>query len=299
MQSQAWEEFKKATGLSTNRVAGILITWHKIPFTPWRVGYIPKSRLLDLGEIKAIERKAGKKNAILVRLEPDATKQEAKRWLQAYREVLCPGRHFFAPHTFWLHLDQSEEELLAAMHPKARYNIRLAQKKGVEIQEDNSDDAFARYLKLTFGETTKRQGFYAHTAEYHRRMWQALHRADIAHLFVANYQGQTLVTWIVFKHDGKLYFPYGASSHSHKDVQAPSLMLWETARWGKRQGCQIYDLWGAEEGKGFNRFKEQFGPKLIETVGTWDIVVNPFLYPLYRAVEEVRWKILRAIKRLT
>ncbi|MDO8488236.1 MAG: peptidoglycan bridge formation glycyltransferase FemA/FemB family protein [bacterium] len=296
LQTPAWEEFRKNTGGDTSRIDGFLITWHRIPFTPFKVGYLPKSELPTLPEIRNIEKAARQKNALLVRLEPDATRTESKNWLRSYGEILRLGRTLFTPQTFYLYLDKSEEELLAAMHPKARYNIRLAQKKGVIIEEDNSETAFKRYLELTFGETTRRQRFYAHTETYHRHMWAAMHGAKIAHLFTAKYQGKILVTWILFKQDGRLFFPYGASSEEHRDVQAPSLMLWETARWGKQQGCLIYDLWGAEEGKGFNRFKEQFGPQLIDLVGTWDLVINPLIYPFYRLAEEIRWIILRAIK---
>ena len=296
LQSWEWGGFKKSTGVEITRDFGYQITWHKLGPTPFKIGYLPKSKLPTLPEIRNIEKLAKSKNAVLVRMEPDATRQEAKRWLQTYGEILHPGRTVFTPHTFWLYLDKSEEELLAAMHSKARYNIRLAQKKGVVVKEDNSDTAFARYLELTFGETTRRHGFYAHNTDYHRKMWNILHPAGIAHLFTATYQGQILTTWIVFKWENRLFYPYGASSEDHKEVQAPSLMLWETARWGKRQGCVIYDLWGAEEGKGFNRFKEQFGTKLVELVGTWDLVINPVLYPGYRLAEDLRWKILRLLK---
>lgn len=294
LQSWEWGEFKKSTGVEITREDGFLITWHKLGPTPFKIGYLPKSRLPDLPEIRNIEKLAKSKNAILVRMEPDATRQEAKRWLQAYGEILHLGRTVFTPHTFWLYLDKSEEELLAAMHPKARYNIRLARKKGVLIQEDNSDKAFEKYLELTFN-TADRQSFFAHNKNYHRQMWLHL-KQDIAHLFTATYQNKILTTWILFKWENRLFYPYGASSEEHKEVQAPSLMFWETAKWGKQQGCVIYDLWGAEEGKGFNRFKEQFGPKLVELVGTWDLVINPILYPVYRLAEDLRWKILRALK---
>ncbi len=59
------------------------------------------------------------------------------------------------------------------MHPKTRYNIKVAQKYGVKVVEDNSDEAFEVYLKLT-QETTKRQKFYAHDEKYHRLMWETL-----------------------------------------------------------------------------------------------------------------------------
>lgn len=296
LQSWEWGEFKASTGAEISRDFGYLITWHKLGPTPFKIGYLPKSDLPTLPEIKDIEKLAKSKNAIMLRMEPEATRHEAKRWLLAYREIMHPGRTVFTPRTFWMYLDKSEEDLLAIMHPKARYNIRLAAKKGVVIKEDNSDEAFNRYLDLTFGETAKRQGFYAHNRDYHWKMWKQMHSAGIAHLFTATYEGQILVTWILFKWKNRLYFPYGASSSEHRDVQAPSLMLWETARWGKAQGCIVYDLWGAEEGMGFNRFKEQFSPQLIELVGTWDLVVNPILYPIYRISEDLRWKILKLLK---
>lgn len=288
LQSTAWEEFKKSMGTETSRLDEFLITWHKLGPTPFKIGYLAKSKLPNLAELSKIKQFAKTKNAIMVRLEPDEPKGQVFG--------LVPGRHLFTPKTFLLDLTKTEEELLAAMHQKARYNIRLATKKGVLIQEDNSSKAFERYLDLTFGETTERQKFYAHNREYHRKMWDLLQPAGIAHLFTATYEGKILVTWILFVWKDRLFFPYGASSHDNKDVQAPTLMLWETARWGKAQGCKTYDLWGAEEGAGFNTFKERFGPLLVETIGTWDLVVNPVLYPLYRLAEELRWKILRILK---
>jgi len=296
LQTWEWGEFKQEMGSEISRDLGYLITWHKLGPTPFKIGYMAKTHLPPYTIFKDLEALGRSKNAIAIRMEPDAIRQESKRWLQSVGSTLSRGRHMFTPKTFWLFLDQSEEDLQKAMHPKARYNIRLAQKKGVVIAEDNSDAAFEKYLELTFGYTTERQKFYAHNRAYHYKMWKHMHPAGIAHLFTATYAGEIIVTWILFKWGNKLYFPYGASSHAHREVQAPSLMLWETALWGKKNGCEIYDLWGAEEGKGFNTFKEKFGPKLVETVGTWDLVINPFLYPLYRLSEEIRWKILRMLK---
>lgn len=296
LQSLEWEEFKKGTGGETSRVDGLLVTWHKIPLTPWRVGYVGKSSLPSLATIKKLEKEARMRGVITVRMEPDATKQEAKRWLSAYQEILRPGRHYFTPTTFWLYLDKTEEEILAGMHPKGRYNIKLAQKHGVVVKEDGSNEALETFLDLMFAKTAKRHRFYARNLEYYRKLWAVLHRGGIAHLFTANYGGEVLAAWIVFKYDGRLYYPYGASSDNNKQVMAPSLLLWETVRWGKSQGCLVYDLWGAEKGRGYDRFKEQFGPARIELVGTWDVVVNPWLYPIYRLAEEMRWKVLRMLK---
>ena len=89
---------------------------------------------------------------------------------------LIPAAHpLFTKYTFVLDLTKSEEELLKNMSQKTRYNIRVAERKGVKVSEDNSDRTFEEYLKLT-RETTSRQNFYAHSEKYHRLMWETLEK---------------------------------------------------------------------------------------------------------------------------
>ena len=175
---------------------------------------------------------------------------------------------------------------------KTRYNIRLAGKKGVTVKEDNSDKAFERYLELT-GETVSRQGFYAHSEKYHRLMWQILKKAGIAHLLTASYQDEIITTWILFAWKKFLYYPYGASTEKHKEVMANNLMMWEAIKFGKKLGLTTFDLWGREEGKGFTKFKEGYNPKVIEFLGTWDLVINKPLYAIYKVAEWIRWPTLK------
>ncbi len=181
------------------------------------------------------------------------------------------------------------------MHPKGRYNIKVAQKHGVTAEEDDSDAAFDKYLELMFTGTAARQKIYAHQKDYHEQLWAAL-RGKMAHLWVAKYQGKIIAADMIFKFKERIYYAYGASALEHKEVMAPTLLLWEIARWGIRSGMKEFDLWGAEEGKGFSRFKEQFGAKLVELPGSFDLIVNPTGYKLFRIAEEVRWKILRRLK---
>jgi lipid II:glycine glycyltransferase (peptidoglycan interpeptide bridge formation enzyme) len=208
------------------------------------------------------------------------------------------GKTLFTPTTFWIDLTPSEEKLMASFNPKTRYNIRLAQKKGVTVIEDNSDEAFEKYLELT-RETVQRQGFYAHTEHYHRLMWNTLHRSlitdhqsPVARLLTARFNNEIITTWVVFVWHDFLYYPYGASTERHKEVMANNLMMWEAIRYGKKLGLKTFDLWGREEGKGFTKFKEGYNPSVVEFLGTWDLVTSS-LYPLYRQLEKLRWKFLR------
>jgi lipid II:glycine glycyltransferase (peptidoglycan interpeptide bridge formation enzyme) len=202
-----------------------------------------------------------------------------------------PGKTLFTPTTFWIDLTKSEEDLLASFHPKTRYNIRYAQKKSVVVKNDNSDKAFDKYLDLMH-ETVIRDKFFAHNRKYHQLMWNTL-KDNMAHLMTATYEGEVVTAWILFAHDGFLYYPYGASTHKYKNVMSNNLMMWESIRFGKSLNCHTYDLWGREPGKGFTKFKEGYNPQVIEFLGTWDLVINKKMYRLYRGAEKLRWLTLR------
>lgn len=288
LQSWEWGEFRKIRQ-PISRINGMLVMWSRIPFTPWYFGYIPMGKLPDEQDIKALIIEGRRMKAIGIRMEPN---------LPAGRQMpkeLVMGRLLFKQKTYVLDLTRSEEELLKNMHPKGRYNIRVAQKHRVRVREDNSDTTFGKYLDLMFGGTVKRQRIYSHSREYHSQMWQIL-KNKIAHLFVAEYNNEILTADIIFVFKNKIYYAYSASKLEFKEVMAPTLLLWEIVRWGKCQSYQMFDLWGAEEGRGFSRFKEQFGADLVETAGSFDLPINKWLYPLFRVSEEVRWKILRLIK---
>jgi lipid II:glycine glycyltransferase (peptidoglycan interpeptide bridge formation enzyme) len=189
---------------------------------------------------------ARKNNLIFIKLEPnyatDNKKQNARsKIINLLKENGCiPGKTLFTPTTFWIDLTPPEEDIFKKFHSKTRYNIRLAQRKGVKVTEDNSDKAFEKYIQLT-RETVKRQGFYAHSEKYHRLMWQHLHKNQvaknqkpIAHLLSAIYKKEIVAAWIVFVWKNFLYYPYGASSAKHKNVMANNLTMWEAIRFGKK-----------------------------------------------------------------
>jgi len=323
LQSWEWGEFRIATGRKAIRLgvfdgqelkASFQLTVHPLPYLPYNLLYFPKGPMPDEAMLEALQKLGHQEKAVLVKLEPNvggpiaeidkATKfQSVKEFLQ--KNGCRPGRPLFTKYTFQLDLTKTEDQLLAAMKSKTRYNIRLAQRHGVKVTEDNSPSAFETYLKLTV-ETTKRQRFYAHTLDYHRKMWQTLQPAGIAHLLVAKYKNEPLVTWVLFTFNNVLYYPYGASTREYQSVMPSYAMLWEAIKFGQKKGCKTFDLWGTPGPKpdpkdpwlGFHRFKEGSGAQLVEFVGTWDLVINPYLYQLYNLAEYCRWKLLRLKARL-
>jgi lipid II:glycine glycyltransferase (peptidoglycan interpeptide bridge formation enzyme) len=305
LQSWEWGEFRKELGQKVFRTENYQVFFHHLPQIPFTIGYFPKGPLPDK-EMVEILTKVGKENkTIFIKLEPNAPKLKIKNEKLKINLGLTPGRPLFTKYTSLIDLTKSEEELLARMHPKTRYNTHLAQKHGVIVEEDNSSKAFNAFLKLLL-ETTRRQGFYAHDENFHRKQWQILHPAGISHLLVAKYRGKILATFLLFLFNKVLYYPYGASTREHREAMAPTLLMWEAIRFGKKTGCQTFDLWGetSPEAKpsdpwfGWHRFKQSFGPEIVEFVGTYDLVLNPTLYQIYRAADWARWKFLRIKARL-
>lgn len=309
LQSKEWEEFRKKTGVKTRRVNGLLMTIHKIPKTPFCIGYLPKGPMPTKKLIDELKKVGKEENCIFVQIEPNVERNSS--FIIDHLSLRPAAHPLFTKYTFILDLTKSEEELLKNMHPKTRYNIRVAQKHGVEVKEETGDKAFEQYLKLT-KDTTKRQGFFAHSEQYHRLMWQTLqtHNSSLitynlsAHLFTAKYKRKILAAWIVFVHGDTLYYPYGASSNEHRETMASNLMMWEVVKWGKSKGLKKFDMWGALSSTpdehdpwfGFHRFKQGYGPKHVEFVGSYDLVIKPFWYEIYKFADKIRWGLLKFIK---
>jgi lipid II:glycine glycyltransferase (peptidoglycan interpeptide bridge formation enzyme) len=335
LQSWEWGEFRKTTGIKAVRLgvfdpstssgqvkltSGYQVFFHPIPRTKSSIVYFPKGPMPDKPMLGALKKLAQEEKAIFVKLEPNVggplNPEKPNAGHEKIMEFLLnngclPGRSLFPRWTFSLDLKKSEEELMAAMHSKTRYNVRLSQKHGVKVIEDNSDQAFKNHLQLLF-ETTKRQGFYAHTADYHQKMWQTLKPSAqkepglTAHLLIASYQNQPLVTWVLFVFNKVLYYPYGGSSREHQNVMPSYAMMWEAIKFGKKMGCETFDLWGTpgpnpsikDPWFGFHRFKSGFNPQLIEFIGTYDFIVDPLRYRFFNLADGLRWKALRIKAKL-
>lgn len=320
LQSWEWGDFRKESGNGVIRfvnahkktiIDSYQLLIHKLPIGNYKIGTLIKCPKPTKELFPFLKKLAKENNLIFIKLEPNVTInskiKNQKSQLKNENDLTgllkingCrPGKTLFTPTSFWIDLTRTEEELMKSFSSKTRYNIRLAQKHGVEIIEDGSDKAFEQYLKLTF-ETAKRQGFFAHTEKYHRLMWHHLNKKPatrnmktIAHLLTAIFGDDIITTWILFVWKDFLYYPYGASSDKYRNVMANNLMMWEAIKFGKKLGLKTFDLWGREEGKGFTKFKEGYNPQVVEFLGSWDLIINKPLYYLYRTTEYLRWQFLR------
>lgn len=316
LQSFEWGEFREKTNVKVIRRAlekngkiidGFTITLHNVPKTNYMIGYLPKGNAPTMEILDEIKKIGKENNCIFIQLEPNIEKTEG---LKLKDKSLIKSHHpLFTKYTFEIDLEKTEDELLKSFSSKTRYNIRLALKKEVKVTLDDSEKAFRKYLDLT-NETTKRQGFYAHTPDYHSKMWETLKdkRSDLelsAHLLLATFKKEILTTWVLFKFKDTLYYPYGASTTKHKNLMANNLVMWEAIKFGKKMGLKKFDLWGAlgpnasenDSWYGFHKFKLGYDPRHVEFVGSYDLVINPSLYNFYKVADKFRWGFLKLKSR--
>lgn len=198
--------------------------------------------------------------------------------------------HGFQPdHTLLLDLTPSEEDILKQMKPKGRYNIKLAEKKGVTISQSKDTTSFYKILS----ETTSRDGFHGHNEKFYQDMLSSL--GNRATLYLAEYEGQTIAASLnTFYKDTATYY-YGASSNEHRNVMAPYLLHWEAIRDAKAKGYKTYDFFGiAPENAvnhpwtGVTEFKKKFGGMEVSYQLPQEFVFKKTLYFLYHGYKKIR-----------
>ncbi|MBW6441852.1 peptidoglycan bridge formation glycyltransferase FemA/FemB family protein [Patescibacteria group bacterium] len=306
LQSELWEKFKNDYGTYAVRVGDILYTKHKIPFSNYFYGYCPRVNPFDI-DFEKLRESMVDNSCIAVHFDvPNIIRgeegaEEAEKILKD--KCVKSQRDEFAKGNFFMDLKKSEEEILANMHKKHRYNIGLAQRKGVTVRESVSDEDFDLFYNL-YSETAQRQKFFGRSRTYLSKVWETFREEYSSHLLIAEYEGNPLSAWMVLIYDGVLYYPYGGSTEKDKETQSSCLLGWEAIKFGKKMGCELFDMWGAAEDMsnksdpyyGFSVFKEKFGATHVSYIDSYDYVVNDTVYKMFITANNIRWKLLGILK---
>ena len=204
------------------------------------------------------------------------------------RFVIQEGRALQPRETLLIDCRKNEEELLGAMHPKTRYNIRLAERHGVRARAVAGSECEAlvpKFWQLLFT-TSRRDGFSLHPQEYYRILFD-VRSADFQNeLWVAELGGDILAAAIVswYSPSSTATYLHGASSRERHEAMAPHLLQWAILREVRRRGVTAYDFGGIDEQRwpGVTRFKRGFGGTAHIFPPSMDILFRPGLYRLYR-----------------
>ena len=237
--------------------------------------YAPKGPLLDwsneslrtrvLNDLQAFAKKQG---AIFLKIDPDVvlgrgipnsegdvpenSGQAADAELTRRGWVYSSDQIQFR-NTVLIDLSAPEEEMLARMKPKTRYNIRLSEKKGVSVRVGTLGDLPMLYKM--YAETSVRDGFVIRDENYYMTVWK-LFMQDQSSTFdfrpltiplVAEVDGEPVAAIFLFMFAGRAYYVYGMSRNLHREKMPTYLLQWDAMKRAKASGCSAYDLWGAPE----------------------------------------------------
>lgn len=273
--------------------------------------YAPRGPLLDwsnealrkrvLDDLQALARKSG---AIFLKIDPEvalgtgipgSAEEHANPLGAALQAELARRGWGYARdqiqfrNTVVLDLSGDEESWLARMKQKARYNLRLAQRKGVSVRQGTPQD-FAWIYRM-YAETSLRDGFVIRPEAYYRQVWQTFYERGMCMSLLAEVEGEVVAGVMVFVFGGRAWYIYGMSRDLHREKMPNYLLQWEAMRWARQAGALVYDLWGAPEQFdesdamwGVFRFKEGLGGTVLRTLGAWDYPSRPLVFLLYNNI---------------
>ena len=300
---------------------------------PLRVIYVPKGPNMDWHDpalrarvLDDLQGFARRRRAIFLKVDPDvplgwgepSTPQARGSDLGAALTAELRGRGWrFSReqiqfrNTVLIDISPPEDEILARMKQKTRYNIRLAGRRGVEIRLGTEADWPLLYRM--YAETAARDGFTIRPEAYYRTVWEIFGAASEtpshpgenrergqAHNLIAEVEGEPVAALSLFCFEERAYYVYGMSRPLHRNKMPTYRLQWEAIRLAKAHGCTTYDLWGAPEVFderdsmwGVYRFKRGWGGEVLRTLGAWDYPARPFWYRMYGEVLPRALEVLR------
>ena len=207
---------------------------------------------------------------------------------------------------------KTSEQPLMDCKPQCRRNIRISEKKGVEVLLDTTREHLKPFYEI-LRVTAERDGFRVRGLSYYETLWDNLVSQNLAKLALTRYEGQYLSGALCFVIGDKCWYVYGASSNEHRNLMPNYGMQWAMINWAKERGCAIYDFRGVsprrrQEGEeaaevekedhlqGLNRFKEGFGARYVEYIGEFDLVYNKPAYWLWTSAKPTAQQILRKVR---
>ena len=329
LQSWEWGEVLASEGKTVERLqvvdGGIVVAQAQVVyadlFLGWRYGFCPSGPIVKLAINKeqatsvweCLKDYFFSRKIIFLRVEPQGL------LIDSCSLLVCKSLDITPRATTVIDLTKSDENLLAAMHEKTRYNIRLAQKKNLVVSDKNNVDTFWDLLE----KTGARDKFKLHNKKH----YQAVLTSPFSLQLTVCQGEQPLASAIFIGFDSIFTYLFGASDHEYRNLMGPHLLQWEAIKLGRKLGFIKYDFFGvaprchserSEESlspitqqisvkgsfaptqddnykydrqhqyAGVTRFKLGFGGNVIEGPGTHDLLISPIKYRVYQALRWLR-----------
>ena len=305
LQSFAWGEFQRSQGkkiwrwkiINNNEtIAQTQILKERFPLKIGSCLYIPfgpvfrkdlspslKTEAVNLILDKA-QKLSSKENILFLIIEPKHNLPHSNQYSHRF---LLSVKRMQPRKTLILDLSLPRNYLFRNFSPTLRYDIRLAQRKGVEVKfSNNYHSAFYDLLQ----KTAQRGHFHPFAESYYKRLFDFATENFQVKLSLASFKSQTIASYIMIFFGKEAICLHGGADRKFKALQAPSLLQWEQIKIAQERGYKIYDFWGIDDKKmkGVTFFKKSFRGKEIEYPSGIDFIFQPFAYYTYRILKKVR-----------
>lgn len=310
LQSYEWGELKSKSGWIPIRVIGedngeikiaASILKKPLPKTGKCIFYIPRGFTCDTHDkalvanfTNYLKSLAKKHSAILIKIDPPIEISDTVSIKNITDNGFLPIKDTGFGGTqpkcvMQLDTNKSLDEIIASFKPKWRYNIKLAEKKGVVVKTECTKEDLPVFYEI-LKETCKRDGFLVRGYEYFENMWDLLIDKGYIKVFLTYYEDTPLTGSLCYLWGDKAMYTYGASSNEYRNLMPNHLMQWEMIKWAHENNCKWYDFRGVSPKKeidesdklsGLNRFKEGFNPRFVEYIGEYDLPINKLWYNIW------------------
>ena len=308
LQSWSWGTLQSRFGWTVERLAfhegraGVCSLQRSTSVVPGAaVYYAPRGPVVTEADrihaLDELERRARRGRGLVLRVEPNV--RVGDEWPAFFK-----GRGFLKAKavqpeaTQLLAIDASPEALRAGFKPKTRYNLNLAERKGVTVRATRDVATFARLAQ----DTAKRQGIHLPGVAYYQACLELF--SDDVRIYLAHHQGDALGGIMVFRFGKTAYYLFGGSTDLKRELMPNYLLHWQAMLDFKALGCDTYDWWGIPEAPapdhpwfGLYRFKTGFGGETVRYVGLYERILRPGAYRLDRGLRSVKARIRRPILR--
>lgn len=296
-QSPEWEEFKLKTGYEKSyRIGNILVLQKKLPLDRSML-YSPLVSDRDYKSadfIKQIRKIASENKSIFYRLElnlPKSTdyKLPSTNFVKSFEEMQ-------PEHNWVLNIDKSEEEILAGMKQKGRYNIKIAENADVKVtSSSDSDSKELKEFYEQYSATGKRHKISYRGHEYFTSLLAIFGKSDYARAYTAWHGEKALASAIILFYGQSALYLYGGSSDIDRNLMAPYLVHWQIIKDAKARNLKEYNFLGVAPNDdekhpwaGITRFKKQFGGEQIDIAGSYDLPLRSIEYQAFKIAEKIR-----------
>lgn len=304
LQSYEWGQFKSQLGWGHFILAiedqgeikaGISILSRKLPGINKALFYAPRGPIVDFTDkasltalIDGICVEAALRNAIVLKIDPEIDGSDNNAADALIAAGFIKKKKQVQPRaTYFIDLTRTEDDILKSFEEKTRYNIRLADKKGVKVMEESTQSGLESFYKL-YKETCKRDTFLIHPMNYYVRLKNLLIERNMANIFTAKFRGIPVASIFTFRFGDRIWYMYGASANEYRNVMPNHALHWYMIKWAKEKGYRLYDMWGVpsdpKEGHplyGVWRFKKGFNGQLKSWIGVYDLPFDKLTYNLF------------------